>query len=458
MSDGTQPLQPAADAAGAGGDRRSSVTTALLTDHYELTMLDAALQSGMAGRACVFEAFARSLPDGRRYGVVAGLGRLIECIEAFRFDETDLAHLERHEVVSPQTLTWLADYRFRGNLHAYREGELYFPDSPVLTVEASFGDAVVLETLVLSVLNHDSAVASAAARMVVAARDRPLLEFGSRRTHEEAATAAARASYLVGFAGTSNLAAGARYGIRTLGTSAHAFTMLHDNETAAFRSQVSALGADTTLLVDTYDIPEGLRRAVEVAGTGLDAVRIDSGDLAFEAKRAREILDGLGARGTRIVASGDLDEYKLAELQGAPIDAYGVGTSVVTGSGHPAGGFVYKLVARATSADGLCEPVAKTGGAKATTGGHKRAVRELADGVAVAEHLLGWEAPAPDGRAVQVRVIDDGEVVHRPGLDEICEHHRRALAELPAEALDVTDGEPAIPTVIHAPGEQEGPA
>lgn len=429
--------------------------TALLTDHYELTMLDAALHSGAGQRRCVFETFARSLPDGRRYGVVAGLDRLIEAIESFRFGDEELAHLERHEVVSPRTLDWLADYRFRGDVHAYREGELYFPDSPVLTVTGPFAEAVVLETLVLSVLNHDSAVASAAARMVDAARGRPLLEFGSRRTHEQAALAAARAAYLVGFAGTSNLAAGARYGIPTLGTSAHAFTLVHDDEAAAFEAQVQALGRETTLLVDTYDIPDGVRRAVAAAGTGLDAVRIDSGDLAFEAKRAREILDGLGAHDTRIVASGDLDEYKLAELQGAPIDAYGVGTSVVTGSGHPTASFVYKLVARAAGPDGQLEPVAKTGGPKATTGGHKRAVREVRDSLAVAERLAPWGAPRPDGRPLQVPVVRDGEPVHRPDPGEIRDHHRNALAELPADALDVADGPPAIPTTVQGLSEEE---
>jgi nicotinate phosphoribosyltransferase len=310
-------------------------STSLLTDRYELTMLDAALRSGTADRPTVFEAFTRRLPEGRRFGVVAGLGRLVEAIEAFRFDDAHLAALDDDDVVSPATLAWLAGYRFRGELHAYREGEIYVPESPVLTVAAPFADGVVLETLILSVLNHDSAIASAAARMVMASTGRGLLEFGSRRAHEQAAVAAARSAYLVGFDGSSNLAAGSRYGVPTLGTSAHAFTLLHDDERSAFVAQVEALGPETTLLVDTYDTAAGIATALEVAGPGLGAVRIDSGDLGQEARAARAQLDAAGATATRIVVSGDLDEYLMAGLVDAPIDAYGVGTSVVTGSGAP---------------------------------------------------------------------------------------------------------------------------
>ncbi|MBW3659253.1 MAG: nicotinate phosphoribosyltransferase [Actinobacteria bacterium] len=425
-------------------------STALLTDHYELTMVDAALHDGVGRRPSVFEVFARRLPGGRRYGVVAGLGRVVDAIERFRFDDDVLAHLDQRGFLSDATLEFLASYRFRGDVEAYREGELFFPGSPVLTVRASFVDAVVLETLVLSILNHDSAVASAAARMVQAAGDRPLLEFGGRRTHEHAATAAARAAYLVGFAGTSNLEAGRVHGIPTMGTSAHAFTLLHDDERSAFASQLAARGHDTTLLVDTYDIRAGLERAIELGRRGLDSVRIDSGDLAEEAVAARRSLDDAGLTGTRIVASGDLDEHRLLELRDAPIDAYGVGTSVVTGSGHPTAGFVYKLVARARSEDGELEPVAKAGGVKATVGGRKRADRVLRDGRAVAERVLPWQErprhPA-DARPLQVPVLVAGELHHRPSLDDVRAHHRAAIAELPEAAFDLTDGDPAIKTI-----------
>jgi nicotinate phosphoribosyltransferase len=428
-------------------------STALLTDRYELTMLDAALRDGTAQRPSVFEVFARSLPDGRRYGVTAGLGRLTRAIADFRFGDEELGYLDDHDIVSPATLAWLAGYRFTGELVAYREGEPYFPDSPVLTVQAPFGEAVVLETLVLSILNHDSAIASAAARMVSAARGRGLLEFGSRRTHEHSAVAAARACYLAGFTGTSNLEAGRRYGIPTLGTSAHAFTLVHDDEASAFASQVAALGADTTLLIDTYDVAAGLERALAATnGEHPGGVRIDSGDLVAEARRARRRLDEVGATDTRIVLSGDLDEHRIHELQDVPADAYGVGTSVVTGSGAPTAGFVYKLVARAARADGPCEPVAKGGGAKATVGGRKAAARHLDDGVATAERLHPWGAPPPDGaRPLQVTVLRDGEVVHDPDLDAVRAHHRAAMAELPPSARQLSPGEPCLPTVHQEP-------
>ncbi len=420
------------------------MSTALLTDRYELTMLDAALQSGAADRPCVFEVYARELPPGRRYGVVAGLGRLIETLSAYRFDDDTLAWLDDTHVVSPDTLTWLASYRFRGELHAYREGELYIAGAPVLTVSASFAEGVLLETVVLSVLNHDSAIAAAAARVVSAAAGRGLLEFGSRRAQEEAAVAAARAAYLVGFDGTSNLAAGARYGVPTLGTTAHAFVLLHDDERSAFEAQVKAFGPETVLLVDTYDTAGGVELALEVAGSSLGGIRIDSGDLAAAARAARRQLDAAGATGTRIVVSGDLDEHRIAALADAPIDSYGVGTRLVTGSGAPTAGFVYKLVARAPAPGAPCVPVAKAGGRKATIGGRKAASRRLVGGRAAAEVLRAWQRrPAADERPLQVPVLVDGELLHDPDLAEIRAHHRAARAELPDHARDLQPGEPA---------------
>src|SRR3954449_231370 len=237
-------------------------TTALLTDRYELTMLGSALRDGTAHRQCVFEVFARRLPDGRRYGVVAGTGRVLEAVAAFRFDDATVEALLADGVVDQPTAEYLSGYRFGGDIDGYPEGELYFPYSPVLTVTGTFAEAVVLETLILSILNHDCAIAAAAARMVTAARGRPGIERGSRRTHEESAVASARAAYLAGFASTSNLAAGRQWGVPTAGTAAHAFTLVHDDEPAAFAAQVAALGASTTLLVDTYDVEQGIRNAV----------------------------------------------------------------------------------------------------------------------------------------------------------------------------------------------------
>src|SRR5215210_3422473 len=285
---------------------------ALLTDRYELTMVAAALADGTADRDCVFELFARRLPHGRRYGVVAGTGRLLDELPDFCFGDEEISALRAQGLTDRRLLDWLADFRFTGDIDGYAEGDFYFPGSPVLTVRAPFGEAVLLETLALSVLNHDSAIAAAGARMIGAACGRPCIEMGSRRTHEEAAVAAARAAALVGFSATSNLAAGARYGIPTTGTSAHAFTLLHDDEAAAFRAQLDTLGVGTTLLVDTYDTEQGIRTAVEVAGPELGAVRLDSGDLTVQATRARELLDSLGATKTKVIVTSDLDEYAIA--------------------------------------------------------------------------------------------------------------------------------------------------
>jgi nicotinate phosphoribosyltransferase len=419
-------------------------TSALFTDRYELTMLGSALRDGSAGRQCVFEVFARRLPDGRRYGVVAGTGRVLEAIRDFTFDADTLEFLRTNEIVDEECVDYLAGYRFRGDVVGYAEGELYFPYSPVLTVSASFAEAVVLETVVLSILNHDCAIASAAARMVSAAGERPIIEMGSRRTHEQAAVAAARAAYLAGFASTSNLAAARHYGVPTAGTAAHAFTLLHDDEQDAFRAQLATMGSDTTLLVDTYDIARGIEHAVAVAGPDLGAVRIDSGDLGVMARHAREQLDGLGATKTQIVVSGDLDEFAIAALAAAPVDAYGVGTSVVTGSGEPTANMVYKLV----EVDG--RPVSKRSEHKQSQGGRKTALRaHRASGTAVEEIVVAGEAPrpGPGERLLQVPLITAGEpVVEVDGLAHARERLRAAAVTLPWDGLKLSRGEAAIPT------------
>jgi nicotinate phosphoribosyltransferase len=424
-------------------------TPALLTDHYELTMLQGALRSGAADRRSVFEVFTRRLPDGRRYGVVAGTGRVLEAAEAFRFDEDQLAFLERAGVVDRPTLDWLAGYRFRGSISGYREGECYFPGSPILTVEGGFAECVLLETVILSILNHDSAIAAAASRMVSAAAGRPCIEMGSRRTHERAAVAAARAAYLSGFASTSNLEAGYRYGVPTVGTAAHAFTLVHDSEREAFQTQVATLGKGTTLLVDTYDVAEAVRVAVEVAGPALGAVRLDSGDLLWMAHRVRKQLDELGAHDTRIVVTSDLDEYAIAALAVAPVDAYGVGTQLVIGSGAPTSSMVYKLVARAQSADPKAPllPVAKKSTGKPSFGGRKYAYRRIdEDGVATEEVVSGQ----PDeslGRPLITPLLLDGEIVERQNLAEGRRLHQDSLAQLPVSATQLSRGDAVIPTV-----------
>jgi nicotinate phosphoribosyltransferase len=431
-----------------------TASTALLTDHYELTMLEAALASGAAERRSVFEVFARRLPEGRRYGVVAGTGRLVEALRDFRFGEAELDRLRTAGVVNRQTLDYLSDYRFSGDVWGYAEGECFFPGSPMLIVEAPFAEGVLLETLVLSILNHDAAVASAASRMVGAAAGRPCIEMGSRRTHEWAAVAAARAAYVAGFSTTSNLEAGRTYGVPTAGTSAHAFTLVHDDERQAFEAQVASLGPGTTLLVDTYDVPRAVRLAVEIAGPQLGAVRIDSGDLLVQAREVREQLDSLGATNTRIVVTSDLDEYAIAALAAAPVDSYGVGTSLVTGSGAPTAGLVYKLVAR-EGADGSLIGVAKKSKDKLSIGGRKYALRRLnRRGVADAEVIGIGDAAVDDGddRSLLVPLVRDGEVVAAADLAAARARHDASLAELPPRALQLSRGEPAIPTVYEDHG------
>jgi nicotinate phosphoribosyltransferase len=422
------------------------MTTALLTDRYELTMLGSALRDGTAERHCVFEAFARRLPESRRYGVVAGTARVIDAIREFVFDDETIGILRETGVVDDVAAEYLSGYRFSGDIDGYPEGELYFPFSPVLTVTGTFAEAVLLETVVLSIMNHDCAVASAAARMVTAASGRPIIEMGSRRTHEQAAVAAARAAYLAGFASTSNLEASRSYGVPTAGTAAHAFTLLHDDERSAFAAQVASLGPSTTLLVDTYDITRGIELAVEVAGPELGAVRIDSGDLGVLANHARAQLDSLGATGTRIVVSGDLDEFSIAALAVTPVDAYGAGTAVVTGSGAPTAGMIYKLV----EVDG--RPVAKRSEHKESNGGRKTALRAYKPtGTAVEEIVSARRGaePGPGERLVQRALMRGGSAVDDlPSLDDSREHLRAATVTLPWDGLKLSRGEPAIPTRV----------
>ena len=427
----------------------TAASTALLTDHYELTMLQAALASGEAHRRCVFEAFARRLPDGRRYGVVGGTGRILEALEAFRFGDDELRFLTDAEVVDRATVDFLASYRFTGDVSGYAEGECYFPGSPVLVVESSFAEGVLLETLVLSILNHDTAIASAASRMTSAAGGRPCIEMGSRRTQEESAVAAARAAYICGFDATSNLEAGRRYGVPTTGTAAHAFTLLYDSERAAFTAQVESLGKGTTLLVDTYDVRQAVDLAIEIAGAELGAVRLDSGDLLIQATEVRAQLDAAGNRDTRIIVTSDLDEFAIAALAAGPVSGYGVGTALVTGSGAPTASMVYKLVQR-EDASGVMQGVAKKSKDKTSVGGRKWAMRRRNErGVAQAEIVGIGEQPRDDGddRALMVDLVRGGEVVDHQDIHEARARHEASREELPRAARQLSRGEPVIPTI-----------
>jgi nicotinate phosphoribosyltransferase len=417
-------------------------------------MLEASLKSGKAHRRAVFEVFARSLPGERRYAVVAGTGRLLEAIKHFKFESQEIQWLLSEKIIEKDTAKWLENYSFSGDIWGYQEGEIYFPNSPVLIVEGTFAEAVLLETLILSVLNYDSAVATAAARMITAAGARNVSEMGGRRTSEISAIAAARAAYISGFAATSNLEAGRSWGIPTMGTASHAFTLLHDTEKQAFQAQLDAFGNSTTFLVDTYNIEAGIRNAIEVAGPNLGGVRIDSGDLPIEVAKARTLLDSLGAVKTKITVTNDLDEFAIAALAAAPVDSYGVGTSVVTGSGYPAAGFVYKMVAFKNELE-QWHSVSKTSAKKTNVGGRKYAVRRHDEtGVAVGEVIGSSHEPtAVSGdRHLLVKLVDGGIpdpiYLGNEGTILARSHHALVKQNLPSVADRLTKGNPAIPTLF----------
>ncbi len=423
-----------------------TMSSALLTDHYELTMLEAALRSGAAHRRAVFEVFARHLPGGRRYGVVAGTGRVLDELENFRFTDDDITFLRDNHVVDEPTLAFLADYKFSGNIYGYREGDLYFPASPIMIVEGTFAEAVLLETLTLSILNHDCAIASAASRMVNAAGQRPIIEMGSRRTHERAAVAAARAAYIAGFAVHLQPHGRTRYGLphRRYGRARVHPPARH--RAPGVRGPDRRPRPGTTLLVDTYDVLEAVRTAVELAGPELGAVRIDSGDLAVAAQEVREQLDALGAFNTRILVTSDLDEYAIAALAAAPVDGYGVGTALVTGSGVPTAALVYKLVARETPI-GKLEPVAKRSVGKPSRGGRKRAYRVLDDSGHFQTELVSTSGLTPKGGVPLLhQLVRDGVAVGREPLSEARARHAEAMTHLPKDARHLARGYAAIPT------------
>jgi nicotinate phosphoribosyltransferase len=419
--------------------------SSLLTDRYELSMLDGALTSGLIDARATFEVFTRSLPNGYRYGVVAGTGRLLEELATFRFDERTIEWLLAQQVVSPALAQYLASYRFDGDIVGYLEGEVFTSLSPVLRLEGRFAD-IVLETLTLSILNFDSGAATKAMRVVRAAQGRRLIEMGSRRTNERAAVAAARASYIAGFDATSNLAAGMLYDIPTAGTAAHAFVLAHESERAAFEAQVATQGPSTTLLVDTFDTEAGTELAFDVAGPDLGAIRIDSGVIADAALRSRKLLDQHGATNVKITLTGDLDEFAIADLlaRDVPADTFGVGTKLVSGYTPP--GFVFKLVAIDDGA--TMRSVAKRSVGKLSTGGAKVAYRLFNDGVAVTELMIPRERDGDQlhvhARSLTHELVRDGQSVVDTSVLAARVRAASAVNELPVDAFNLAEGEPAL--------------
>jgi nicotinate phosphoribosyltransferase len=424
----------------------------LYTDRYELSMLDGALVSGVINAQATFEVFTRSLADGYRYGVVAGTGRLIDALADFTFNDDTLTWLRDEHIVSAELADFLSSYRFEGDVHGYLEGDVFTSLSPILRIEGRFSD-LILETLVLSILNYDSGVATKAARVFQAAGGRRLIEMGSRRTNEAAAVAAARAAYVAGFDATSNLAAGKIYGVPTAGTAAHAFILAHRSEREAFEAQVAAQGSGTTLLVDTFDVEAGTELALDVAGVNLGAIRIDSGDLASSSRRCRKLLDDHGGNKVKIIVTGDLDEFVIASLlaSDAPIDSFGVGTRLVTGYSPP--GFVFKLVAIEDGA--MMRSVAKRSIGKLSSGGAKDAYRVLNNGVATTEVIVTRDArhagPSGERRQLTHLLVNHGVPVVSTSLEVARATARTAIAELPRSAFELDAGDPVLSTEVVAP-------
>lgn len=343
---------------------------ALRTDLYQLTMAAGYFHRGMVADVATCEMFVRRLPRRRRYLVAMGIERVLRYLEELRFTEDEIAFLASlpnlKDAMTPAFCAYLRDLRFTGDVDAMPEGTALFANEPLVRVRAPIVEAQLVETFLLSAMNHATLIASKAARVVRAAGDAAVMEFGTRRTHPDAAVDAARAAYAVGFAGTSNVEAGMRFGVPVMGTAAHMWTMAHASEEEAFAGYVAVFPNASILLIDTYDTLRGAERAARIARDKLKGVRLDSGDLFGLSRAVRRILDENGCKSAQIVASGDLNEHRIAELRslGAAIDSYGVGTDLVTSIDAPALGGVYKLVELERA--GIVAPIAKFSEGKAT--------------------------------------------------------------------------------------------
>ena len=424
---------------------------ALFVDLYEVTMAQAYANAGMTQTA-VFELFFRALPPRRNYVLACGLADVVERIESFRFDADDIAYLRDQGPFDPAFLDMLADLRFTGDVDAVPEGTLVFPDEPLLQVTAPLVEAQLLETLALNRLHAGCLFATKAARLVRAARGRTVVDFGARRTQGlDAALVMARAGWIAGLAGTSNLFAGRRWGLPTFGTMAHSYVQAHDDEATAFRRFAREFPG-TTLLVDTYDTLAGVDTVVRLArelGDGFDVggVRLDSGDLAELSRRVRERLDGAGLDQVRIIASGGLDEDAIDHLLagGAPIDGFGVGTSLGVSADAPAIDLAYKLVEYAG------RPRLKTSGKKATLPGRKQVVRHRRDG-RLAHDVLGRRDEKLDGEPLLIPIMRAGKRV--PGaVADLATARERAHAQmesLPGHLHALERAEPAYEVALTA--------
>jgi nicotinate phosphoribosyltransferase len=432
------------------GQRLDPLTSPLLTDLYELNMVSAYFDTGMTGEA-VFELFFRKLPARRNFLLAAGLGTVLDFLEGLRFGEAELAWLRASRRFSEAVIERLAALRFTGDVDAMPEGTVFFPDEPILRVSAPLPEAQLIETRLINLLHVQTVVASKAARMVLAAPGKTLVDFGLRRAHgAEAGLLAARAAWLAGFAATASVPAEPLYGIPITGTMAHAFVQAHDSETEAFRSFARTRPKDVVLLIDTYDTEVAAHKVValapELKGQGVEVrgVRLDSGDLDALSRRVRAILDSGGLQQVRIIASGGLDEDKLARLigDGAPIDGFGIGTSLTTAEDAPALDCCYKLQAY----DSRARRKRSTG--KATWPGAKQVFRRLDAQGRMAGDVIALAESVVEGRPLLVPAMRRGRrLLDLPDLNAARAHAAAELERLPP-ALRRLDPAPPYPVEI----------
>ena len=434
---------------------------ALMTDLYELTMANGYFQTGNAERKAVFDVFYRNNPDNASYSVFAGLEDVLCFLSGLSFSKDDIDYLRCLGIFSEPFLSYLSDYRFRGDVYAFKEGSIVYPEEPLVTIVAPLLDAQIVETAILSLINHESLIATKANRIVLAAKGRAVSDFGARRSHGfDAAVFGAKASYIGGVQSTATVLAGKMFGIPVSGTMAHSFVMAFDNEYDAFLTYSKIYPDNVVLLIDTYDVlGSGIQNAIRLAkeylhpnGLKLKGVRIDSGDLAYLSKKCREALNYNGLEETKIIASNSLDEYKIRSLidQGAKIDAFGVGENLITSKSNPVFGAVYKLAAIEKNGKLVNKVKLSNAVEKITTPCFKEVYRVFSGGKAIADLLsikgevVGDKDPYPvvyplkpwkpiafshvEYRKMHEKVMEDGKIlVPTPSIQERRDYLRHQI-------------------------------
>lgn len=415
----------------------STDTLGINTDLYELTMAAAYFEAGCIEDRATFELFTQKLPPTRSFLIAAGLEQALHFIENLRFTEETLQYLRKLEAfqcVGDAFFDYLRSFKFTGDIEALPEGTVFFGNEPIMQITAPIIEAQIVETYLINSINFQTMVASKATRISLAGEDRPIIDFGSRRAHSpQAGVLAARAAFIGGCKGTSNVLAGYEMGIPVYGTMAHSFVQFFDQEVEAFQRFHDTFGQDSTILVDTYDTLAGVKKALNLKG-GIQAVRLDSGDLLTLAIKTRELLDQQGHPQVRIVASGDLNEEKIRAMADAPIDGYGVGTELVVSTDAPTCNLVYKLVE--VTKEGGIQPRMKTSQGKATVPCRKRIFRRIKAGNFCGDLLCGYSESPPEDQGEVVpllqKYVGNGQMISElPNVFQIREYTQQQLSKLP---------------------------